>query len=58
MVIYAKINDGNPNKIMDFTGFSSYFNVPVTFGGSIDGTGTPFRFFNGTLSNIVVKIEE
>ena len=31
------------------------FNVPVTFGASMDGTGNPYRYFKGTLSNMSVK---
>lgn len=38
-------------------GFSAYFNVPVTFGAGLDGSGNPFRYFKGTLSNMEILIE-
>ena len=56
--IYISINDGNDKLAFDYSGFSNYFDVPVTIGASLDSNGEPFRFFKGTLSNIVVKIYE
>lgn len=56
--MYLKINNGSEREVYDFTGFSSYFDVPITIGSSIDATGQPFRFFKGQLSNIIVKVEE
>lgn len=54
-ILYYKLNDGNYALLQDFNGFTSYFNVPVTFGGSLDGSSKPYRYFKGTLSNMEVR---
>lgn len=41
----------------DYSKFNSFFNVPITIGSSYKN-GNAFRFFKGTLSNIVVKVEK
>ncbi len=38
-----------------YESFTNYFNTPLTFGSSYK-SGSPFRFFKGTLSDIVVKL--
>ena len=34
------------------------FNVPLTFGSSLNGNGNPQRYFNGALKNMRVIIYE
>ena len=36
--------------------FADPFDVPVTFGGSIDKNGNPFRYIKGSMSNMSIKI--
>ena len=57
-VIYISINEGEPKKTFDYSKFKNYFDVPLTIGASLDSSGNPFRYFKGTLSNIVVKVKE
>jgi hypothetical protein len=54
-IVYLRINDGEYMKMQDFTNFTEYFDVPVTFGAGINSSGSPFRYFKGTLSNIGLK---
>jgi len=56
--LYLSINEGLAREIYDFTSFSNYFDVPITIGCSFNNGTTPFRFFKGALSEIVVKVEE
>lgn len=50
--LYARINDGDYILMHDYTGFTNYFDVPVTFGAYIDASGRFGRYFKGILSNI------
>ena len=54
-ILYAKINDGSYEKMQDYTEFTNYFDVPVTFGASLNSGGNPFRYFKGILSNMKVS---
>lgn len=54
--LYYSYNDGDYYEIQNYTNFTQYFNVPLTFGASLDENGNPYRYFNGTLSNIKVKL--
>ena len=54
-IIYLRINDGEYMKMQDFTNFTDYFDVPLTFGAGINSSGSPFRYFKGTLSNMSLK---
>ena len=56
--LYLSINEGVAREIYDFTAFSNYFDVPITIGCSLNNGTTPFRFFKGALSDIIVKVEE
>lgn len=56
--IYLTINDGESKEVYNFTGFGNFYEVPLTIGASLDSNGNPFRFFKGSLSNIVIKVEE
>lgn len=57
-IVYCSINDGIYNKMIDFSGFNKYFNVPVTFGSTANASGGHYRFFKGKISNILVKIDD
>ena len=54
-IIYISFNDGFDTRIIDFSSMlSNPFDIPVTFGASLDGSGNPFRYFTGTLANMSV----
>jgi len=55
-ILYYTINDGDMVELLNYEGFTNYFDTPITFGASIDAEGNPYRHFNGILSNIIVKI--
>jgi len=57
-ILYYSINDGSLVQIQDFTNFDSYFDIPVTFGASIDSNNNPNRFFVGKLTDVVIKLEK
>lgn len=57
-VIYYSINNGDYVKIVDFSEFKDYINTPVTFGSSLDASLKPFRYFRGTLSDIIIRLED
>ena len=39
---------------LDFASMTKRFNVPLTFGASLNGNGQPYRYFKGNVSDIVV----
>ena len=55
-ILYARVNDGFYERMQDYTNFQNYFDVPVTFGSALNASQKPFRFFKGTLSNMVIKV--
>ena len=55
-IVYYKINDGDEVEIQSFQGFTDYFNTPVTFGGSLDADGNPYRYFNGIITNMSIRV--
>ena len=42
--------------IVIMTQLSKTFDVPLTFGSSLTGSGKPQRYFKGTLRNMEVNI--
>lgn len=56
-VVYYSIDYGELVQLQDFSDFTSTFDVPVTFGGSLDADKSPYRYFKGVLSNIEVRIK-
>ena len=50
------IDGGAFTFAINYDKFDSPFNVPLTFGGSIDKNGVPFRYIKGTLSNMNVTL--
>lgn len=56
-IVYISLNDGANTKILDISPMlGNPFDVPLTFGASLDGSGNPFRYFTGTLSNIRIYV--
>lgn len=53
-ILYLQFNDGANTQIMDLSSINTPFEVPVTFGASLDANKNPFRYFTGTLSNLKV----
>ena len=58
MKLYLKINDEEEQLAYDFSGFKDFFSTKITIGSSTDATGNIFRPFKGTLSDIVIKLEQ
>ena len=54
--ICYSINGGTFTFAVNYDKFDGPFNVPLTFGGSIDKNGVPFRFIKGSLSNMHVTL--
>lgn len=54
--ICYSINNGPFVFAISNANFNAPFDVPITFGGSIDSSGNPFRYIKGTLSNIKITI--
>lgn len=57
-IIYYSFNYGELIQLQDFTGVSETFDVPVTFGASLDADKNPYRYFKGTLSYMEVRIKK
>ena len=55
-IIYYSINDEDYYELQNYNVFAEYFDIPVTFGASIDENNEPFRYFKGKLSNIKIKL--
>ena len=61
-ILYYSFNGDNLKQLQNITTFNTPFNVPVTIGCSLkennDGSFTPYRYFDGTISNIKIKLGE
>ena len=55
-ILYFGVNDNSLVQVQDFTNFDVYFDIPVTFGASMDAQKVPFRYFTGALSNMQIKL--
>ena len=57
-IIYYKIGNSEEKKLIEtpLESLTKPFNVNLTFGASINSSGNPFRFFNGYVSDILVKL--
>ncbi len=55
-VIYYSFNGEELQEFQDTRGFSQQFNVPVTFGASLDVNGDPYRHVHATISNAYIKL--
>ncbi len=56
-IVYYSIDNSKLAQLQDFSDFTTTFDVPVTFGASLDSSGEPYRYFKGSLSNIEVRIK-
>lgn len=55
--IYYSFDGSAFKQLIDQSSYTGTFNVPVTFGASIDSDGSPYRqLINTTLSNMYIKI--
>ena len=54
--LYGSLDGSELREVVDLTGMTNTFNVPLTFGSNINGRGAPDRFFKGILENINVVL--
>lgn len=54
-ILYYSFDGKECFQLNDFTGFTNYFDVPVTFGCALDKDNKSFRYFNGKLSNMYIR---
>ena len=57
-ILYIAFNDGGYEQVLDMTKLTKTFDVPLTFGASLNGSGNPQRYFKGTLKNMKVVIQK
>ena len=57
-ILYIAFNDGEYSQILNMTQLIKTFDVPLTFGASLNGSGNPQRYFKGTLKNMKVVVQE
>lgn len=57
-ILYIAFNDGDYEQVLDMTKLTKTFDVPLTFGASLNASGKPQRYFKGTLKNIKVVVQE
>ena len=55
--LYYSINNNAKVEVHSFDPINYYFDTPVTFGASTDGSGNPFRYIDGTLKNMYIKLQ-
>ena len=56
-IIYYSIDNNVKTKFVDFSSLSK-FNTQITIGSSLDVNGNPWRFFNGTISELELKLTD
>lgn len=56
--MYIKINSKVHMEVLEYDSNIDTFDVPLTIGGNINANGEYDRFFNGSLSNIIVEFYE
>lgn len=54
-MLYYQIDDGDFLSVLDYTGFTNYFDVPLTIGASLDGNGKPQRYFKGIITDFIAQ---
>lgn len=45
------------NQVLDYTTLTSRFNLPLTFGASLDASSNPFRYSIANLNNVNVSVK-
>ena len=53
-IIYVNSNDTGDVQALDMTSLTTTFDVPLTIGASLNASGSPQRYFKGTLKNLKV----
>ncbi len=56
--LYIQFNDGDETEILNMSLMTKTFDVPVTFGASLNGSLNPQRLFSGTLANLKVMLKD
>lgn len=56
--MYLKMGSNIYTKILSYANEINTFDVPVTIGGNINSSGEYDRFFDGTLSNVIIEFYE
>ena len=57
-ILYLSINDEEYTQVLNMTTLSTTFDVPLTFGSSLNSSGEPQRYFKGTIKNMEVIVYE
>ncbi len=57
-VLYIKLDDGDFQEVLNMSTMDKTFLVPLTFGASLNGNGSPQRQFKGTLINLHAEIKD
>lgn len=57
-ILYLSFNDATYEQVLDMTQLLKTFDVPLTFGSSLNASGNPQRYFKGTLKNMKVVVFE
>ena len=57
-ILYISFNDGDYEQVLNMTQLVKTFDVPLTFGSSLNSSGRPQRYFKGTLRNMSVNLYE
>jgi len=55
-ILYVSFNDGEDEQLLDMTSLDKTFDIPVTFGCSLNNKGAPQRYFKGTIRDMSIKI--
>lgn len=55
-VYYIQVNDGNLESLGTYSGTT--FDLPLIIGASLDGSGNPWRYFKGTLTNVNIEVTD
>ena len=53
--IYYSINDGVIEKLQTVMNYNEYFDDSLFIGAARDSDGNPYRFFKGTIKDLVIK---
>lgn len=57
-ILYLSINDEEYTQVLNMTTLSTTFDVPLTFGSSLNSSGEPQRYFKGIVENMEVIVYE
>ncbi len=57
-ILYINTDDGEDKEVINFSTIKHAFYAPLSIGASLNANLTPQRYFEGTLSNIKVTLQE